>query len=162
MTNTAEPDRLRTDPGEIDKLNQTVIQEFRANQGKLPRGILKKYPFIAGGATEGIPVALITMIGAKSGRTLTRPLCYAVDGDRIVIIASYGGAPKNPPWYYNLIKNPVVTVEVGMEKYPARAVQVYGAERKRLFEVSARIMPLFSDYQTKTEREIPVFILNRI
>lgn len=162
MTSTAEPDRLRADPGEIDKLNQTVIKEFRANQGKLPREILKKYPFIAGGAMEGMPIALITMTGAKSCRTLTRPLCYALDGDRVVIIASYGGAPKNPPWYYNLIKNPVVTVEVGTEKYQARAVQVSGAERKRLFDALAKIMPLFNDYQTKTEREIPVFTLNRM
>jgi deazaflavin-dependent oxidoreductase (nitroreductase family) len=89
---------------------------------------------------EGMPIALITMTGAKSGRTLTRPLCYAVDGDRVVITASYGGAPKNPPWYYNLIKNPVVTVEVDTEKYQARAVQVSGAERKRLFDTLAELL----------------------
>ena len=69
-----------------------------------------------------MPIALITMTGAKSSRTLTRPLCYAVDGDRVVITESYGGAPKNPPWYYDLIKNPVVTVDVDTEKYQARAV----------------------------------------
>jgi deazaflavin-dependent oxidoreductase (nitroreductase family) len=98
-----------------------VIEEFRANQGKI------------GGAMKEMPIVLITMTGAKTGRALTRPLCYSCDGDRIVIIASYGGAPKNPPWYHNLVKNPVVTVEVGTEKYQARAVQVSGAERKRLF-----------------------------
>ena len=97
-------DRLVANPSAIDKLNQAVIKEFHANQGTV------------GGAMEGMPIVLITMTGAKTGRTLTRPLCYSRDGDRIVIIASYGGAPKNPPWYHNLVKTPVVTVEVGTEK----------------------------------------------
>lgn len=144
------PDRLVADPDAIDKLNQAVIKEFQANQGKV------------GGAMEGMPIVLITMTGAKTGRTLTRPLCYSRDGDRIVVIASYGGAPKNPPWYHNLVKNPLVTVEVGTEKYQARAVHVSGTERKRLFEAQAAIMPFFNDYQAKTKREIPVFTLNRI
>jgi deazaflavin-dependent oxidoreductase (nitroreductase family) len=77
-----------------------VIKEFRANQGKV------------GGPMEGMPTLLLSMSGAKTGRMLVRPLCYSRDGDRIVIIASYGGAPRNPPWYHNLIANPVVTVEV--------------------------------------------------
>jgi deazaflavin-dependent oxidoreductase (nitroreductase family) len=153
MAITAEDmnaDRLVADPGAIDKLNQAVIKEFRANQGKV------------GGAMEGMPIVLITMTGAKTGRTLIRPLCYSRDGDRVVIIASYGGAPKNPPWYHNLVRNPVVTVEVGPEKYQARAVQVSGAERKQLFDAQAKIMPFFNDYQAKTKREIPLFTLNRI
>jgi deazaflavin-dependent oxidoreductase (nitroreductase family) len=143
-------DRLVANPGAIDKLNRAVIEEFRANQGKV------------GGAMEEMPIVLITMTGAKTGRTLTRPLCYSRDGDRIVIIASYGGAPKNPPWYHNLGRNPVVTVEVGTEKYQARAFQVSGAERRRLFEAQAKIMPFFNDYQAKTKREIPLFTLNPI
>ena len=153
MAITAEdmnPDRLIKDPGAIDKLNQAVIKEFRENKGKV------------GGAMEGMPIVLITMTGARSGRALIRPLCYSSDADRVVIIASYGGAPKNPPWYYNLLKNPEVTVEVGTAKYQARAVPVSGAERKRLFEAQAKIMPFFNDYQAKTKREIPVFTLNRI
>jgi deazaflavin-dependent oxidoreductase (nitroreductase family) len=143
-------DRLIADPGAIDKLNQAVIREFHANQGNV------------GGAMEGMPIVLITMTGAKTGRTLTRPLCYSRDGDRLVIIASYGGASKNPPWYHNLVKNPLVTVEVGTEKYQARAVQLSGAERTRLFAAQAAIMPFFNDYQAKTKRQIPVFTLNRI
>ena len=153
MAITAEDmnaDRLVANPGAIDKLNRAVIEEFRANQGKV------------GGAMKEMPIVLITMIGAKTGRTLTRPLCYSRDGDCIVIIASYGGAPKNPPWYHNLVKNPVVTVEVGTEKYQARAVQVAGAERQRLFAAQAKIMPFFNDYQAKTKREIPLFTLKRI
>lgn len=105
---------------------------------------------------------LLTMTGAKTGRTLVRPLCYSRDGDRIVVIASYGGAPHNPPWYYNLVANPIVTVEVGTDKFRARAAQVSGSERTRLFYAAAKLMPLFADYQNKTKREIPVLTLTRI
>ena len=143
-------DRLNSDPRAVDKLNQSIIEEFRANQGRV------------GGPLEGWPVLLLTMTGAKTGRTLVRPLCYSRDGDRIVVIASRGGAPRNPPWYYNVVANPVVTVEVGIEKFRARAAQVYGSERSRLFEAAARLLPLFTEYQNKTEREIPVLTLTRI
>ena len=80
--------RLRDDPHAVDELNQSVIKEFRANQGRV------------GGPLKNWPILLLTMTGAKTGRTLVRPLCYSRDGDSIVIIASYGGAPRNPPWYY--------------------------------------------------------------
>jgi deazaflavin-dependent oxidoreductase (nitroreductase family) len=143
-------DRLRDDPRAVDALNQSVIEEFRANQGRV------------GGPLEGWPVLLLTMTGAKTGRTLVRPLCYSRDGERIVIIASYGGAPRNPPWYYNLVANPIVTVEVGTEKFKAKAAQVYGSERTRLFAAAAELLPLFTDYQNKTKREIPVLTLTRI
>jgi deazaflavin-dependent oxidoreductase (nitroreductase family) len=99
---------------------------------------------------------LLTMTAAKTGRTLVRPLCSSRDGDRIVIIASYGGAPHNPTWYYNLVANPIVTVEVGTDKFRARAAQVSGSERSRLFDAAAKLLPLFADYQNKTKREIPV------
>jgi deazaflavin-dependent oxidoreductase (nitroreductase family) len=145
-----DTDKLRDNPHAVDELNQSVIQEFRANQGRV------------GGPLEGWPVLLLTMTGAKTGRTLVRPLCYSRDGDRIVIIASYGGAPHNPPWYYNLIANPIVTVEVGTEKFRARAAQVYSLERIRLFDAAAKLLPLFTDYQNKTKREIPVLTLTRI
>ena len=145
-----DTDRLIADPRAIDELNQSIIKEFRANQGKV------------GFPMEGMPVLLLTMTGAKTGRTLVRPLCYSRDGERLVIIASYGGAPRNPPWYHNLIANPLVTVEVGTEKFKARATQVYGAERERLFNETAKLMPLFADYQNKTKREIPLLILTRI
>src|SRR5215475_2165090 len=75
--------RLIADPHAMDKLNQAVIDEFRANQGNVSRTV------------EGMPILLLTMTGAKTGRTLIRPLCYSRDGDRIVIIASYGGAPQS-------------------------------------------------------------------
>jgi deazaflavin-dependent oxidoreductase (nitroreductase family) len=153
MANTPEEidtDRLIADPRAIDQLNQSVIKEFRANHGKV------------GELMEGMSVLLLTMTGAKTGRTLLRPLCYSRDGDRLVIIASYGGAPRNPPWYHNLVANPVVTVEVGTEKFKARATQVYGAERDRLFAAQAQLMPFFTDYQNKTKRQIPLLTLTRV
>jgi deazaflavin-dependent oxidoreductase (nitroreductase family) len=127
-----------------------VIREFRANQGKV------------GGMFENMPVLLMTMTGAKTGRTLTRPVCYTRDGDTIVIIASYGGAPHNPPWYHNLVANPLITVEVGPEKFKAKAVVTSGKERQRLFDQMAKQMSFFADYQKKTKRQIPVLVLNRV
>jgi deazaflavin-dependent oxidoreductase (nitroreductase family) len=142
--------RLVADPRAMAQFNEAAIREFRANQGKV------------GGQMEGMPLLLLTMTGAKSGRTLTRPLCYSRDGDRIVIIASYGGAPHNPPWYHNLVANPVADVEVGTEKFKVRATVTSGAERQRLFDAQARQMPFFADYQKKTKRQIPVLTLTRI
>lgn len=148
--NEVDVDRLLTDPHAMDELNRAVINEFRANNGKVS------------GPMEGMPVLLLTMTGAKTGRTLTRPLCYSRDGDRIVIIASYGGSPRNPPWYHNLLANPVVTVEAGAEKFKARVAETSGAERQRLFDAQARLMPFFNDYQKKTKRRIPVLTLTKI
>src|SRR5229473_1591703 len=145
-----DADRLVADPHAMDELNQAVISEFRANRGKVS------------GPMEGTPILLLTMTGAKTGRTLIRPLCYSRDADRIVIIASYRGAPRNPPWYHNLVANPIVTVEVGAEKFKARAAQASGAERDRLFAAQAKLMPFFNDYQAKTKRSIPVLTLTRI
>jgi deazaflavin-dependent oxidoreductase (nitroreductase family) len=113
-----ETERLANDPKAVDELNQRVISEFRANQGKV------------GGLFEGLPVLLMTMKGAKTGRTLVRPVCYRRDGDAIVMIASYGGSPHNPPWYHNLVANPDITVEVGAEKFKAKASVTSGKERQ--------------------------------
>jgi deazaflavin-dependent oxidoreductase (nitroreductase family) len=149
-SNETDADRLVADPRAMDELNKAVITEFRANHGRVS------------GPMEGMPILLLTMTGAKTGRTLTRPLCYSRDGDRIVVIASYGGAPRNPPWYHNLVANPLVTVELATEKFKARATQTSGAERQRLFDAQARVMPFFNDYQKKTKRQIPVLTLTRV
>ena len=135
----------------MKQFNQGLIKEFRDNGGKAVSG-----PFV------NAPLLLLTTTGAKSGKPFTTPLVYTKDGDRIVIIASYGGAPRNPPWYHNLVANPVVTVEVGTEKYKAKATQVSGPERDRLFAAQAKLMPFFSDYQNKTNRQIPLLTLTRI
>lgn len=134
---------------DMNDFNNQVIAEFRANEGKV------------GGNFAGAPMVLITTKGAKSGAMRTTPLVYSKDGDRVVIIASFAGAPKHPAWYLNLKANPEVTVEVGTEKYQAKAVIPEGAERDRLFNAQAALMPNFAEYQTKTSRVIPAVVLER-
>ena len=135
---------------ELNDFNQRVISEFRANQGKV------------GGQLANMPVLLLTTTGAKSGRTLTKPLVYTTDGDRIVVLASFAGGPKNPPWYHNLVANPVATVELGSERFRVQAAVTAGEERQRLFDRQAAQMPIFAEYQQKNTRQIPVIVLKRI
>jgi deazaflavin-dependent oxidoreductase (nitroreductase family) len=110
---------------------------------------------------RGAPIVLLTTKGAKSGATYTTPLVYTRDGERLVIIASKGGAPTNPAWFHNLVANPDVTIEVGPEKYEAKAVVTEGEERDRLFNAQAALMPNFAEYQKNTTRRIPVVVLER-
>ena len=135
---------------ELNDFNQRVISEFRANQGKV------------GGQMAGMPLLLLTTTGAKSGRSLTKPLAYTKDGQRIVVIASFAGSPHNPAWFVNLEANPAATVEIGSERFQARAVITSGEERERLFKRQAEKMPIFNDYQKKTGRLIPVVAFERI
>jgi len=132
------------------EFNQKVIEEFRANGGKV------------GGQFGGAPMILITTKGAKSGKTYVHPLVYSRDGDRYVIIASFAGNPKHPSWYHNIVANPTITVEIGPERFQAKATVASGAERERLFKQQAAMMPVFNDYQKKTSRQIPVVVLERI
>ncbi|MFI5608547.1 nitroreductase family deazaflavin-dependent oxidoreductase [Amycolatopsis sp. NPDC051903] len=130
--------------------NQGIIDEFHANQGKV------------GGMFEGANMLLMTHTGAKSGTKRVSPLVYTTDGDRLVIAASKGGADTNPDWYHNLVANPKVTVELGTETFEATAKLVDDrAERDRLYAGMAAHMPGFADYEKKTERLIPVFVLER-
>ncbi|MGE0600276.1 MAG: nitroreductase family deazaflavin-dependent oxidoreductase [Dehalococcoidia bacterium] len=127
--------------------NLKIIEEFRANGGE------------TFGPFKGRPLLLLTSKGAKSGKEGTTPLVYSKDGDRFVIIASMGGAPKNPAWYHNIKANPEVTIEVGTEKFKAKAAVVEGAERERLYAQQAAMMPAFNEYKEKTTRVIPVVVL---
>lgn len=135
---------------ERDAYNQKVITEFRANQGKV------------GGQFANRPMLLLTTTGAKSGKTYTHPLAFTKDGDRFVVIASFGGAPKNPSWYHNLVAHSEVTVEVGSERFKAKATVPTGEERQRLYDQQAKQMPAFAEYAKKTTRQIPVIVLTRI
>ncbi|HEV3114517.1 MAG TPA: nitroreductase family deazaflavin-dependent oxidoreductase [Candidatus Binataceae bacterium] len=135
---------------QLNDFNQRIIEEFRANQGKVT------------GQFAGAPLLLLTTTGAKTGRALTKPLAYTKDGDRIVLIASFAGAPKNPAWFNNLVANPVVTVELGAERFQARATVTSGTERQRLYDNQAKQMAIFVEYQKKTTRQIPVVVLERI
>jgi deazaflavin-dependent oxidoreductase (nitroreductase family) len=134
---------------EMTDFNSTVIEEFRANDGKV------------GGQLEAMPLLLLNTIGAKSGLSRTNPLAYLADGERLVLIASYAGSPTHPPWYHNLVANPEVGVEVGSEKFQANATIADEPERTRLYDEMAAAMPVFSEYQRKTTRVIPVVILTR-
>lgn len=133
----------------MNDFNRQVIDEFRANEGKV------------GGMFAGAPMILVNHTGAKSGTAYTTPLVYSMDGDRYVIIASKAGAPDHPAWYHNLKANPAVTLEVGTERFGATATEVTGAERDRLYDAQAEMMPNFKDYAAKTDRVIPVFVLAR-
>jgi len=130
--------------------NQTVIEDFRANAGKV------------GGYFEGTPMILIHHIGARSGTERVNPLAYLPDGDDMVIAASKGGAPTNPDWYHNLKAHPRIDVEVGTESFPVEATEVTGEERDALWRRLVEMRPGFGEYETKTTRVIPMFRLTRV
>jgi deazaflavin-dependent oxidoreductase (nitroreductase family) len=134
---------------DFDTFNRQVIEEFRANDGKV------------GGPFEGGNIVLMTTRGAKSGAERVNPVAYYPDGDRIVVVASMGGAPKNPAWYHNLKAHPEITVEVGTDKYTAVAEEITGPERDDLYAKIVAVMPNFGEYQEKTTRVIPIFGLTR-
>src|SRR5438876_6602188 len=129
--------------------NHQVIEEFRANGGKV------------GGRLIGVPLLLLTTIGAKSGQHRVVPLGYLTDGKRLIIAASKSGAPTNPDWYHNLLANPEVTIEVGDETYIAIATIVKGDERERLWIKASAQFRLIKDHQSKTTRQIPLITLER-
>lgn len=129
--------------------NTAIIAEFRANAGKV------------GGQFEGAPLLLLHTTGAKSGQERVNPLAYTTDGERWLVIASKGGAPTNPDWYFNILANPDVTLELGTDVMPARAYAAEEPERTRLFAQMVEQMPGFGEYQRNTTRIIPVVVLER-
>ncbi len=134
---------------DYNEFNRQLIEEYRANGGKVT------------GMFAGAPRLLLTPSGAWSGQPRVAPLVYTTDNGRWIVIASKGGAPTHPDWYYNLRANPEVTVEVGTESFPARATITTGAERQRLFDQMAARMPNFAEYQRNTARQLPVIVLER-
>jgi deazaflavin-dependent oxidoreductase (nitroreductase family) len=136
---------------EANDFNRAIIEEFRANHGKV------------GGPFEGAPMVLLTTTGAKSGTTRVNPLA-ALPGDEdgvLHVFASKAGAPTNPDWYHNVLAHPEVEVEYGDERYAAVATPVMGAERDRLYAEQVTRMPGFADYERKANRVIPVIELRR-
>lgn len=133
--------------------NQKTIDEWHAKKG---RGV----------GMWGDHVLLMTATGAKSGDLITTPLVFGRDGDDYIIVASKGGAPSHPTWFHNLKKTPEVEVEApaddGVETFKARARVVEDrAERDRLFKEMTKIWPSYADYEKRTDRLIPVLILER-
>ena len=134
---------------EMLALNRNVIEEFRVNDGKVS------------GMFANEPLLLLTTTGAKSGERRTNPLVHTLDGDRVVIIASFGGAPKHPAWFLNIRANPEVTIELPGETFTATALIPAGEERRRIYDQHAAQMPRFAEYQAMTSREIPVVVIPR-
>ena len=110
---------------------------------------------------EGAPTLLLTTTGRKTGESRTTPLIYARDGDRYVIVASQGGAPKHPNWYENLSRDPGVEVQVLDEVFQARARTAEGEERERLWAKANDAWPHYEEYRHRTSRRIPVVVLER-
>lgn len=135
--------------------NDQIIAEFRANDG------------VVGGPFEGATIVLLHTIGAKSGAEHVIPLAAFPRGDVIAVVASAAGAPKHPAWYHNVIANPEIDIEIGSptggvtpQRVLARVVE--GDERVELWQQIVETMPGFADYQTKTDRLIPVFVLDPV
>jgi deazaflavin-dependent oxidoreductase (nitroreductase family) len=135
---------------DLNERNKKIIDEFWANSGKV------------GGNFEGKTLLLLHTKGAKSGQERINPVACIKDGDRYAMIASKGGAPTHPDWYFNVIANPLVTVEVGTEKFQARASVAEEPERTRLYNQMVEVMPGFDDYRRKTTRVIPVIVLTPV
>ncbi len=126
-----------------------VVAEFRARGGEV------------GGYYAGMSLLLLTTTGAKSGKWRATPLTYLASGGRYVVTAGNAGARGNPDWYYNLLANPKVTVEIIGETFSATATVATGTERDALFRQYAAVYPQLTYYQQMTAREIPVIVLTR-
>ena len=134
-----------------DDYNTRIIEEFRANDGRV------------GGPWTGTTLILIHHIGARSGIEHITPLGCSPRGDgRFAIIASNGGSPTHPAWYYNLKANPRIQVEVGAQTFTVLAEELGGTARAELWPKLVAEFPTVGEYQGKTARQIPVFMLTRL
>ena len=132
---------------DYNHFNRKLIAEYRANGGKVS------------GMFAGAPLLLLTTTGAKSGQPRVAPLAYTTDNDRLVVIASKGGAPTHPDWFHNVRANPDVVVQVGRERVPMTARVADDEERAVLWPKLVALYPDYDSYQSWTERVIPVVVL---
>ena len=135
-----------------DDMNTMVIEDFRAHKGAV------------GGYFEGMPMLLLHTKGAKSGKERINPLVYLADdspSSTLYIFASKAGAPTNPDWYYNVIVNPAVTVEIGDGSFEATASEITGAQRDEIYARASARFTNYADYQKMTDRVIPVIAITR-
>ena len=135
---------------DINEWNREVIEEFRANAG------------VVGGVFAGVPLLLLHNIGAKSGEARINPLAYQQLERGYAIFGSMGGAPKNPAWVHNLAAHPKVTVEFGDRSEDLVARVATGEERTRIWEQQKIDQTQFAEYERKTDREIPVIVLEPV
>jgi deazaflavin-dependent oxidoreductase (nitroreductase family) len=132
------------------QFTQAHVHTFRLSGGRLA------------GTFRGSPVCLVDHVGRKSGKKHTSPLIYARDGDDLAIVASKGGSRKDPMWWLNLKQHPETTVQVGSEKRAVRARQATPEEKERLWPLVVGVYAPYEGYQRKTDRDIPVILLERI
>ena len=131
----------------VSDRNAKVIEEFRANEGKV------------GGWFEDKPMLILHTTGARSGQERLTPLVYRQENDRVFIFASKGGSHTHPDWYHNLKANPTVSVEIGANTSPATSVEIVGDERDAVYARQAAALDNFATYQAGTDRTIPVIEL---
>ncbi|GAA1090575.1 nitroreductase family deazaflavin-dependent oxidoreductase [Pseudonocardia alni] len=136
-------------PVDFAAMNCAVIEEFRANGGR------------AGGMFEGKPLVLVHHRGARSGTERIAPLVALIEGERVYIFASKGGADTNPDWYHNLLAHPDTRIELGTETLPVRVREITGPERDEVYARQVAAQPQFGDYEKATSRTIPVLELQR-
>jgi deazaflavin-dependent oxidoreductase (nitroreductase family) len=136
------------DPAEFTR---ALVADMRAHGGRP-----------ASGPMAGKPLIVLTTTGARTGEPRTSIVTYHRDGDRYAIAASMGGAPKHPAWYHNLVANPEATIEVDNETFKVRATDTSGPERDRLWKEHVAQLPEFGEYPKKTDRTIPMLLLDRI
>jgi deazaflavin-dependent oxidoreductase (nitroreductase family) len=131
-------------------MNDDVVAEFRANGGKV------------GGSFKDAPLLLLHTTGAKSGNQHVNPVMYfRIDGE-LAIVGSYAGADVNPAWVHNLRAHPRAHIEIGTDAYDVDSRELPEDERDRAFEQVVKTAPGFGDYQSKTDRVIPVFTLRKL
>lgn len=133
---------------------QNHIDEYRKNPEK---GHMWDST-VVGGPGE-VPCLLLTTVGRKSGKERVTPLIYDFQDGGYVIIASKGGAPDHPSWYLNIQENPNVKIQVSTHEMKAKAEEVEGDKRERLWEAMVKVWPDYDNYQKKTDRQIPVILL---
>jgi deazaflavin-dependent oxidoreductase (nitroreductase family) len=135
---------------ETQDWNTKIIDEFRANGGRV------------GGQFEGAPLLLLHSTGARSGRERINPMMYQAVGTSYAVFASKAGAPTNPDWYHNLVAHPDAVVEIGTETQKVRARVARGEEREAIWTTQKERYPGFAEYEQKTQREIPVVLLDPV
>jgi deazaflavin-dependent oxidoreductase (nitroreductase family) len=123
--------------------------------------------YMESGGTEGTflqgkPVILLTSVGAKSGKIRKTPLMRVEHDGQYAIVASLGGSPMNPVWYYNVKANPLVELQDGTESHDYEAREVFGDEKATWWERAVDAWPDYANYQAKTDRQIPVFVLTQV
>jgi deazaflavin-dependent oxidoreductase (nitroreductase family) len=132
---------------ELEEMNRGVIADFRANGGEV------------GGQHASMDILLLHNLGARSGRVRVSPLAYVRDSGDMIVVASTGGGPNHPAWYWNLKAHPRVEVEVGPETVKVIASEVADEEYARLWALVTEAIPVMLEYQNRTTRRLPIIRL---